>query len=113
MTMETEFTSYAFQGFPRKKLKKYALQFHAVDMTQLLGADEDNFPFVARTPRVPERLKDSIDQGPETLYLLIRTKPNGKPDNQQNIFRMLRYHFDLTFREFKELATRIEQADSE
>ena len=46
--MNTDFTSYAYQELPRKKIKKYAEQYAGVDMAQLLGADEDNFPFIVR-----------------------------------------------------------------
>ena len=49
MTMDTDFTSYAFQDLPTKKIKKYAAQYDGVDMTLLLGADDDNFPFLIRT----------------------------------------------------------------
>ena len=46
--MGTEFTSYAFQDLPPKKIKKYAAQYDGIDMTLFLGADEDNFPFLIR-----------------------------------------------------------------
>ena len=46
--MDTEFTSYAFQELSRKQIKKYARQYDGVDMTVLLGAGEDNFPFLIR-----------------------------------------------------------------
>ena len=39
------------------------------------------------------KLKDAISEGPESLYRHVRVKPNGKRDNQQNIFRALRYPF--------------------
>lgn len=59
------------------------------------------------------RLKDAISEGPESLYRHVRIKPNGKRDNQQNIFRVLRYHFDLTYRECKELADRVDASDTQ
>jgi len=46
--MSTEFTSYAHQDLPLKKIKKYAAQYVGVNMAELIGADEDNFPFVIR-----------------------------------------------------------------
>jgi hypothetical protein len=58
------------------------------------------------------RLKNAISNGPESLYRLVRTKPNGMRENQQNIFRVLRYHFDLKYRECKELADRIDATDT-
>ncbi len=59
------------------------------------------------------KLRDAVANGPEALYLLVRTKPNGKLDNQQNIFRALRFHFDLTYRECREIADRVEASNSE
>ncbi len=48
--MDTKFSamlfSYAFQDLSRKKIKKYATQYDGIDMALLLGADEDNFPFL-------------------------------------------------------------------
>ncbi len=58
------------------------------------------------------RLKNAISDGPESLYRHVRIKANGKRDNQQNIFRVLRYHFDLSYRECKELADRVEASDA-
>jgi len=46
--MDAEFTSYAYQDLPLKKIKKYAAQYNGVDMAALLGADADNFPFLVR-----------------------------------------------------------------
>src|SRR5688572_6731305 len=46
--MERDFVSYAFLDLPPKKIKKYAAQYVGVDMTEFLGADEDNFPFLVR-----------------------------------------------------------------
>lgn len=59
------------------------------------------------------KLKEAISAGPEAYYRHVRIKPNGKRDNQQNIFRLLRHHFDLTYRECKRLADRIEAADTQ
>jgi hypothetical protein len=57
------------------------------------------------------KLKDAISAGPESLYRHVRIRPNGKRENQQNIFRMLRYHFDLTYRECKELAKLVDASE--
>ena len=46
--MDTHFTSYAHQTLSHKKIKKYAAQYDGVDMAPLLGADEENFPFLVR-----------------------------------------------------------------
>ncbi|QDT42699.1 hypothetical protein Pan241w_27870 [Gimesia alba] len=59
------------------------------------------------------QLKQAISTGPEALYRHLRLKPNGQPDNQQNIFRQLRSHFKLTYRECKELAQRVESTEAE
>ena len=48
LAMETEFTSYAFQDVPLKKIRKYAVQYEGVNMANLIGADEENFPFLVR-----------------------------------------------------------------
>ncbi len=42
----SKFTSYAHRDLSRKKIIKYAAQYDGVDMAELLGADEDCFPFV-------------------------------------------------------------------
>jgi hypothetical protein len=47
--MGAEFVSYAFQDLPRKKIVKFARQYEGVDMAKLMGADEENFPFLIRT----------------------------------------------------------------
>ncbi|MGI9456568.1 MAG: hypothetical protein ACR2NU_08400 [Aeoliella sp.] len=47
--MDSDFTSYAFQDLTLRKIKKYAAQYDGVDMTLLLGADDDNFPFLIHT----------------------------------------------------------------
>lgn len=44
--MDEQFVSYAFQDLPRKKVVKYAAQYDGVDMARLMGADEENFPFL-------------------------------------------------------------------
>lgn len=46
--MPPDFTCYAHQELPLKKIKKYAAQYDGVDMAALIGADEDNFPFLIR-----------------------------------------------------------------
>ena len=57
------------------------------------------------------RAKEAIAEGPEALYRHLRTKPDGKPDNQQNIFRVLRSLFGLTHRQCQELAAKVNAAD--
>jgi hypothetical protein len=47
--MDAEYVSYAFQDLPRKKIVKYAAQYECVDMASLMGANEDNFPFLVGT----------------------------------------------------------------
>ena len=44
--MDEQFVSYAFQVLPRKKIVKYAAQYDGVDMARLIGAGEENFPFL-------------------------------------------------------------------
>ncbi|GAB5407537.1 MAG: hypothetical protein Aurels2KO_57680 [Aureliella sp.] len=46
--MDTEYISYACQDLPLKKVKKYATQYDGADMAALMGATEDNFPFLVR-----------------------------------------------------------------
>lgn len=46
--MDEQFVSYAFRDLPRKKVVKYAAQYEGVDMAHLMGADEENFPFLIR-----------------------------------------------------------------
>lgn len=47
--MSPEFVCYAHQDLPLKKIKKYAAQYDGIDMAVLIGADEDNFPFLVRS----------------------------------------------------------------
>jgi hypothetical protein len=46
--MDEQFVSHAFQGLPRKKIVRYAAQYEGVDMARLMGADEENFPFLVQ-----------------------------------------------------------------
>jgi hypothetical protein len=46
--MPEGFKSYAFRDLTRKKVVKYAAQYEGVDMAELMGADEENFPFLIR-----------------------------------------------------------------
>ena len=41
-----EFISYAHKEFSRKEIVKLARQYEGVNMAELIGADEDHFPFV-------------------------------------------------------------------
>jgi hypothetical protein len=43
-----EFVSYAFKDLSHKEIRKYASQYEGVDMATLMGADEDNFPFLVK-----------------------------------------------------------------
>lgn len=58
------------------------------------------------------KLREAILAGPESLYRLIKIKPNGKRNNQQNIFRVLRSHFNLTYRECRKLADQAESKEA-
>jgi hypothetical protein len=44
--MDEQFVRYAFRDLPRKKIVKYARQYEGVDMARLMGADEENLPFL-------------------------------------------------------------------
>ena len=44
--MNTSYKSYAHQDLPITKVKKYAEQFQGVNMWELIGVDEDEFPFL-------------------------------------------------------------------
>ena len=54
-------------------------------------------------------LSDAVREGPEALYLFRRTRPSGKRENQQNLFKCMKLYFPMTFREFKELAKRLDE----
>jgi hypothetical protein len=66
-----DFVSYAFQDLPRKKVKKYAAQYEGVDMAALIGADEDNFPFLIRSD------PDSRDDEPDAFEVMVWNAYNG------------------------------------
>ncbi len=69
--MEREFVSYAFQDLPRKEIKKYAAQYEGVDMAALIGADEDNFPFLIRND------PNSRDDEPSAFHVMVWNAYNG------------------------------------
>ncbi len=69
--MAREFVSYAFQDLPRKKVKKYVTQYEDVDMAALIGADEDNFPFLIRPAPT------SCDDDPSTFQVMVWNAYNG------------------------------------
>lgn len=52
---------------------------------------------------------DAIRNGPESFYLYLRDLPSRKRNNQQNIFKSMQLHFPMTFREFKQLAKRLDK----
>lgn len=43
---QSDFKSFAFQDLTRKEIEKFAKQYDGVDMAELMGADEDYFPFL-------------------------------------------------------------------
>ena len=69
--MAREFISYAFQDLPRKKIKKYAAQYEGVNMAALIGADEDNFPFLIRDG------SSSRDDDPGAFSVMVWNAYNG------------------------------------
>ena len=44
--MSKLFKSYAHQDLPMKKIKKYAEQYEGVNLWELTGIDENEFPFL-------------------------------------------------------------------
>jgi len=69
--MAREFVSYAFQDLPRNKIKKYAAQYEGVDMAALIGADEDNFPFLIRKD------PNARDDEPDAFQVMVWNAYNG------------------------------------
>jgi len=55
-----------------------------------------------------ERMRE---MGPEDIYRHMRFRPSGKRAKEQNIYRMLTTFFETSYREFKELAVRIDTED--
>lgn len=49
--------------------------------------------------------------GPDKLYRHLRFLASGKRNREQNIYRMLQRFFGLGYREFKELAARLDAED--
>ncbi len=47
-SLDRKFVSYAFEELDCKAVKKYSRQYEGVDMAKLIGADEDNFPFLIK-----------------------------------------------------------------
>ena len=50
--MSSRFVSYAHQTLSRRRIKKLAAQYEGENMAVLVGANEDNFPFLVREPGV-------------------------------------------------------------
>ena len=69
--MAHEFINYAFQNLARKKIKKYAAQYEGVDMAEVLGADDDNFPFLIRQDR------NRRDDEPDAFQVMMWNAYNG------------------------------------
>jgi hypothetical protein len=69
--MADEFVSYAFQDLPRKKIKKYAAQYEGVDMALLIGADDDNLPFLIRLD------PNCRDDEPDAFQVMVWNAYNG------------------------------------
>lgn len=53
---------------------------------------------------------NAVREGPEALYLFMRVRRSGKRESQQSLFKSITFHFPMTFREFKELARRLDEA---
>ncbi len=79
--MVEEYVSYAFQDLPRKKIVKYAAQYEGVDMARLIGADEDDFPFLIRSGEdehlvmfwnVYNGMMGHLDEDPVRAYATVR-----------------------------------------
>jgi hypothetical protein len=43
---DRKFVSYAFEDLDYNTVKNHSRQYEGVDMAKLIGADEDNFPFL-------------------------------------------------------------------
>lgn len=79
--MENEFVSYAFCDLPRKKIIKYARQYDGVDMTRLIGANEEDFPFLVRDSigghsvmfwNTYNGMMEHLDEDPVRAYATVR-----------------------------------------
>lgn len=55
------------------------------------------------------KLYDASLIGPEAVYLHLRTRPSGKRENEQNIFKYMQTLFPMRYEEFKALADRLEK----
>jgi hypothetical protein len=69
--MAREFVSFAFQDLPRMEIKKYAAQYEGVDMAALIGADEDNFPFLIHDH------PNGRDDEPDAFQVMVWNAYNG------------------------------------
>src|SRR5262249_11521987 len=100
-----EFISYAFQDLPRKKVKEYAAQYEGVDIAALIGADEDNFPFLIRCN------PNSRDDEADAFQVLVWNAYNGMmahlgedPARHYAAAKYMREHTYPVFAGFREAA---------
>ena len=47
-SLDRKFVSYAFEKLHGKEIERYSRQYEGVNMAKLIGADEDNFPFLIK-----------------------------------------------------------------
>lgn len=76
-----EYISYAHQNLPRQRIIECASQYNDVDMASLIGANEDNFPFLIRSSEDDYRLifwnqyvgmVEQDDRDPVRLYATVQ-----------------------------------------
>jgi hypothetical protein len=73
-----QIVDYAHRDFSRKEIIKHARQYDGIDMAKLMGADEDNFPFVIEDVgrvcfwNVYNGIMTWIDEDPVRTYATIR-----------------------------------------
>jgi hypothetical protein len=101
--MTAEFVSYAFQDTSRKKIKKYALQYAGVDMAAVIGADEENLPFLIRHDA------ECDDDEPGAFLVMCWNTYNGimarldeDPVREYAVVKYLREHGYPAFANFAE-----------
>lgn len=92
--MKTKLQSYSNQDLSRAQIRELAHQYDGIDMTELLGADENNFPFIVRIHN-------------DEPIVMMWNKPNGMmavaEDDPVRLFATIQYLRDNAYPEFGSL----------
>ena len=73
--------------------------------------DEHSQPRSDEEIEFGNQLSVAIAKGKESAYRFLATPKNGKTPPRQQIYKLMKLVFDITFKEFTEMADRLDEAD--